>query len=113
MDVVVEEIPEEGDKARRLRRVVVAAEHRRQDRIGVERRPEPRERVRMHDDVRVHEHENVPGRLRGAPVSCLGRGSPVGLLDEDDLLGRIVGPVDCSRATRQGGRPVGRRDDRG
>jgi predicted glycosyltransferase len=59
VDVVVEEISEVGDRAAALGCVVVRPEDRCQLRIRLERVPDALERVRVHFNVRIDEHEYV------------------------------------------------------
>ena len=57
----MEQVAEDGDEARRCRRVVVRSEDGAQRRVGFEARADPTERVRMHSDVGVHKDEDLAG----------------------------------------------------
>ena len=65
---VVEEVPEAGDETRRDDAVVVRAEHGDEVAVLGERGANPRERVRVDEDVGVEEDEDVPRRPGRAVV---------------------------------------------
>src|SRR5919198_2936395 len=85
MHMVVEEVPEVGDKAVTLGIIVVGAEDGDQVTIVGECAPYTSERVGVHLDVRVHEHEDVARRSTGADVPRRCRPYRRGLVDQDDL----------------------------
>ena len=68
VDVVVEQVSEDGDDTLRVGAVVVGAEERREPWIGREGATDPAERVRVDLDVGVDEYEHVPGRVASASV---------------------------------------------
>ena len=74
----------------------------------------PHERVAVHLDVGVDEHDHVARRPAHA-LRCghRPRTSSDGLLDDDDLVGRDVGAGDRVEAAFERGRPVGSGDDDG
>jgi hypothetical protein len=86
----MKEVAEGRDHAWVGRAVVVGAEERVQQRIGLEDAADARERVGVHHDVRVDEHEHLSRGPSGTAVSRLG-GPAAALVGDDQLLGRLVG----------------------
>jgi hypothetical protein len=113
VDVVVEQVPERGDGARRAGVVVIRAEERDQRRIVAEPRANLGEDVVVHLDVRVDEDQHVSLRLLRSEVARLRRRRPMRALDDDHLVGRLGGTVDRPEARVQGVRAVCRRHDDG
>ena len=111
MDVMVEQVAKSGDRPGRLRIVVVRAKQGGQPRVRLEFRADAGERIGVHDDIRIDEHEQLMARPLGPKVACR-RGYRAGRpIDDDELLGRIVRLSDRRHAAVQRRRPVGRRDD--
>ena len=111
MDVVMQQVAKVGHDAALSRIVVVRAEDRGQVGLGLERPPDPHERVRVHLDVGVDEDENLPARTLRAVVARAGRSATRGLVDDDDLLRRRGGCVNCGQYRSERRRPIGGGDD--
>jgi hypothetical protein len=94
VDVVVEEVPEVRNDAACARIVVVRPEERCQRGIGRKRSLDPRERVGMHRDIGVDEHDHVPARAFGPGVPRRCRPRAAWSVDDDELLRRVDGGFD-------------------
>ena len=66
------------------------AEHRRQLRVGVEPGANPRQRLGVDHHVGVDEGDQIAARRRHARVACCRGTRPGGLVDHDELVGRLV-----------------------
>jgi hypothetical protein len=97
MDMVVEEVAEVRDEAPGVGIVVVRAEHGVELGVVVECRSDTGERVIVHFDVGIDEHEDFPLRAARAEVACAGRPETERLVDDD----RLLGARSCSRDRRQ------------
>lgn len=91
---MVEEIPEPGREAVRFDCVVVRPEDRPQRRIVAKVRPYAQKGVSSDDDVGVDEDHHLGSRVSDAEVPGLRGANEPRLLDDDDLLGRLVSRSD-------------------
>src|SRR6266508_1053237 len=110
--VMVQEVAEGRDDAVGGRCVVVGAEEGGQLRVGVEGRADPAERVRVDEYVGVDEDEHVAGRVPCADVASSAGTDERRVVDDEELLRRLLRSADRLRARVQRGRSVRRRDDR-
>jgi len=111
VDVVVEQVAKSRDGAGVGGPVVVGAEQPGQRGVGIERPPDAPEGVAVHDHVGVHEHDHVAGRTDGAAIPCLRRAA-ASLVDDDQLVGRLVRAPDRVETAVERRRRVRGRHDR-
>ena len=109
--VMVQEVAEARNGARRLGRVVVRAEHGDQLRGALERAPDPLERIGVRQHVGVDEDEDVAGCTVRTVVSGGGRSRELALVDDDDFLRRGVRIANCFQGPRERVRAIRGGDD--
>ena len=108
--VMVQEVAKARNGARRLGRVVVRAEDGDQAR-GLERAPDPLERVGVRQHVGVDEDENVTACAARTVVPRGGRPRELALIDDDDFLRRVVRLANRLQAPRERLWAIGGGDD--
>src|SRR5262249_17620701 len=106
MDEVVQEVPEAGDHSA-LGGIIVRAEDRDELGIALECRANALQRVGMHLDVRVDEHDDVTGRTSRAEIPRYGRADSRRLDDGVELVTGSHGGADRSKTAPERCRLIG------
>lgn len=107
VDVVVQQVAKPRDGRRRPRPLVVRAEDGIESEIALECVAQAPQRIRMHLDVGIHEHDDGARAGGHAGVARSG-GAAAGRSRHDDDLVRLVGARQRRKAALQGGWSVRR-----
>jgi hypothetical protein len=113
MHMVMQQIAEGGHDAGRWWTVVVRPEDRRQLRVRFEALANTAHGICMQRHVCIDEDENVAGRDASSGISCCRGACPRRLLDDEELLGRIVGGPDRRHTPAEARWAIRRRHDCG
>jgi hypothetical protein len=111
VDHVVEEVAKARDRAAREDTVVVRPEDADERRVTGERGADARERIGVHENVRVDEDDDVGGHPLRALVPRRRRPDLGRARHDDDLLGRLGGVADGLEAAPERRMAVRGRDD--